>query len=400
MLRHTLEFEPVSDWAQRQFSGFKEIAALVSKHWDKASEARSKLANRFRRQIDLKVGDGSVEKSHSPSRGGGSSTVVKVQGNRLLLRPCRPELPQKDLEAHAEDCILVPADADVADNREPVVFEDPKDDEEPSLGQQAGGESKQLEFTLTRRGKAYTIRIGDKLAYRRSRGDKCCNLGRVTQVDEAQAQVSVHHYVPEIGGIRVKWRLAFLNEEGKVSAEGTKPILEPVKVVDIISKVDLNRDGVLAAASSRKLDKGGYHLQDPVGVLFTPRPLGHVSSSSSVLRFLDKELEFLGEACSPSGCLSVWTSGEGRALDAWLRENKFSQVDFIEIFWGSGHLSSEMRRSGLSVAPGIDREYESYGGRWDLADFQDRGLCEALLLRLKPRALHYGLPCDPYSILG
>ena len=77
----------------------------------------------------------------------------------------------------------------------------------------------------------------------------------------------------------MKWRLAFLNEEGKVSAEGTKPILEPVKVVDIISKVDLNRDGVLAAASSRKLDKGGYHLQDPVGVLFTPRPLEHISSS-------------------------------------------------------------------------------------------------------------------------
>ena len=377
VLRHTLEFEPVSDWAQRQFSGFKEIAALVSKHWDKASEARSKLANRFRRQIDLKVGDRVVWKSPTarPEGAGrvpwkpglnGPWEVVRVQGNRLLLRPCRPELPQKDLEAHAEDCILVPADADVADNREPVVFEDPKDDEEPSLGQQAGGESKQLEFTLTRRGKAYTIRIGDKLAYRRSRGDKCCNLGRVTQVDEAQAQVSVHRYVPEIGGIRVKWRLAFLNEEGKVSAEGTKPILEPVKVVDIISKVDLNRDGVLAAASSRKLDKGGYHLQDPVGVLLTPRPLEHISSSSSVLRFLDKELEFLGEACSPSGCLSVWTSGEGRALDAWLRENKFSEVDFIEIFSGSGHLSSEMRRSGLSVAPGIDREYESYGRRWDL----------------------------------
>ena len=173
-----------------------------------------------------------------------------------------------------------------------------------------------------------------------------------------------------------------------------------MKVVDIISKVDLNRDGVLAAASSRKLDKGGYHLQDPVGVLFMPRPLEHVSSSSSVLGFLDKELEFLGEACSPSGCLSVWTSSEGRALDAWLRKNKFSQVDFIEIFSGSGHLSSEIRRSGLSVAPGIDREYESYGRRWDLADPQDRGLCEALLLRLKPRALHYGLPCDPYSILG
>ena len=54
-------------------------------------------------------------------------------------------------------------------------------------------------------------------------------------------------------------------------------------------------------------------------------------------------------------------------LDAWLQKNQFSQVDFIEIFSGSGHLSSEMRRSGLSVAPGIDREYESYGRRWDLA---------------------------------
>ena len=179
-----------------------------------------------------------------------------MQGNRLLLRPCRPELPQKDLEAHAEDCILVPADADVAETREPVVFEDPKDDEEPSLGQQAGGESKQIEFTLTRRGRPYTIRIGDKLAYKRSRGDKFCNLGRVTQVDEAQAQVSVHRYVPEVGGLRVKWRLAFLNEEGKVSVEGTRPVLEPVKVVDIISKVDLNRDGVLAAASSRKTKVG------------------------------------------------------------------------------------------------------------------------------------------------
>ena len=99
-----------------------------------------------------------MEKSHSPSRGGGSIMettglpgpweVVRVQGNKLLLRPCRPELPQKDLEAHAEDCVLVPVDADVADTREPIVFEDPKDDEEPSLGEQAVGESKQLEFTL------------------------------------------------------------------------------------------------------------------------------------------------------------------------------------------------------------------------------------------------------------
>ena len=31
---------------------------------------------------------------------------------------------------------------------------------------------------------------------------------------------------------------------------------------EIISKVDINKDGVLAAASARKLDKGGYVLQE------------------------------------------------------------------------------------------------------------------------------------------
>ena len=62
-------------------------------------------------------------------------------------------------------------------------------------------------------------------------------------------------------------------------------------------------------------------------------------ASSSVLRFLGQELEFLEQV--PSACLSVWTTSEGQALDVWLRRNKFSHVDFIEIFLGSGHLSSQ-----------------------------------------------------------
>ena len=82
VLRHTLEFEPVSDWAQRQFSGFKEIAALVSKHWDKASEARAKLANRFRRQIELKIGDRVVWKS---------PTARPEGAGRVPWKPCRSE---------------------------------------------------------------------------------------------------------------------------------------------------------------------------------------------------------------------------------------------------------------------------------------------------------------------
>ena len=163
----------------------------------------------------------------------------------------------------------------------------------------------------------------------------------------------------------MKWRLAFLNEEGKVSAEGTRPVLEPVKVVDIISKVDLNRDGVLAAASSRKLDKGGYHLQDPVAIIHDQCFPERFLKNPSVLEFLDKELEEVRKVRVLS-LPSPWTSSEGRALDAWLLANKVGRVDFLEIFSGSGHLSAEMRRLGLSVAPGIDKEYVTYGRRWNL----------------------------------
>ncbi|CAK9046219.1 Retrovirus-related Pol polyprotein from transposon opus [Durusdinium trenchii] len=63
-------------------------------------------------------------------------------------------------EAHAEDCILVPADSS-EESRAPIVFDEPGD-EGPSLGQQASGEARQVEFTLQRRGRDFVLRIGDK----------------------------------------------------------------------------------------------------------------------------------------------------------------------------------------------------------------------------------------------
>ena len=78
------------------------------------------------------------------------------------------------MEAHAEDCILVPPDAEAVTPREPIVFED--EDHEggevsrPSLGQQVAGEAKQVEFTLTRRGRDFILRLGERVAYRGARG--------------------------------------------------------------------------------------------------------------------------------------------------------------------------------------------------------------------------------------
>ena len=79
--------------------------------------------------------------------------------------------------------------------REPIVFED--EDHEggevsrPSLGQQVAGEAKQVEFTLTRRGRDFILRLGERVAYRGGGGPKSCRLGRVTHVDQARAPLKV-----------------------------------------------------------------------------------------------------------------------------------------------------------------------------------------------------------------
>ena len=68
------------------------------------------------------------------------------------------------------------------------------------------------------------------MAYRGARGGpKSCRLGRVTQVDQPRAQVGVHRYLPEVSGIRIKWALAYLTEDGSMTtSEGSRPAIEAV----------------------------------------------------------------------------------------------------------------------------------------------------------------------------
>ena len=104
--------------------------------------------------MDLKVGDRVVWKSPAarPEGAGrvpwkpglnGPWEVVEVKGNRLWLElverppPGAPAQPRRRQEAHAEDCILVPADSS-SESRDPIVFEEDRD-EAPSLGQQITG---------------------------------------------------------------------------------------------------------------------------------------------------------------------------------------------------------------------------------------------------------------------
>ena len=282
LIREAMQFEPMSDWSRRQFGQFSVLAKKVQKHWEQSSEARAKLANRYRRSVDLKPGDRVVW--HSPTsrpegagrvpwrRGlSGPWEIVSVHGNKLVLRSV-PGITDTDrqgpFEAHAEDCVIVPGDVE---ERLPVVELDLSQDAQgaaPSLGQRMHGQGEQYEFVMQRRGRQFVLRIGDSVAY--TRGAKVCKLGRVTQVSVAEGTIGVHVYRPLVGSLRVKWVLAYLDEHGEVSADGTRPSLDQVRLKEVITKADISKDGVLAAATSRKLDKAGYRLhEDAVGIAET-----------------------------------------------------------------------------------------------------------------------------------
>ena len=325
--------------------------------------------------------------------------MVDVRGNRLWLEAVEPALAgagasavRRRHEAHAEDCILVPADSH-AESRAPVVFDEPGD-EGPSLGQQASGDARQVEFTLQRRGRDFVLRIGDKIAYKKVHVHKVAHLGRVTQVDAAQAQVSVHRYMPDATGLRVKWKLEYLDEEGRGGQEGTRPLLEPVTMKEVICKVDLMKDGALAASSARKLDKGGYSLKE-AGVrvhLVKTEPIEYLPLVEEVLALLSVE--------SLPSWPSVWQSAEGRIVWSWLEAHPPSRIDFWELFAGQAGLTLAARQRRLSVAPPLDRLYPAFGKAWDLSSPVDQELFWCLYMVLQPAALHAGLPCEHYSVMG
>ena len=57
LIREAMKFEPMSEWSRRQFGQFAAAARQVRRHWEKSSEARAKLANRYRRTLELRPGD-------------------------------------------------------------------------------------------------------------------------------------------------------------------------------------------------------------------------------------------------------------------------------------------------------------------------------------------------------
>ena len=395
LIREAMQFEPMSDWSRRQFGQFSVLAKKVQKHWEQSSEARAKLANRYRRSVDLKPGDRVVWHSRTsrpegagrvPWRRGlsGPWEIVSVHGNKLVLRSV-PGITDKDrqgpFEAHAEDCVIVPGDVE---ERLPVVELDLSQDAQgaaPSLGQRMHGQGEQYEFVMQRRGRQFVLRIGDSVAY--TRGAKVCKLGRVTQVSVAEGTIGVHVYRPLVGSLRVKWVLAYLDEHGEVSADGTRPSLDQVRLKEVITKADISKDGVLAAATSRKLDKAGYRLhEDAVGIVETAELRG-VQPVAGVLVF----------ETPPSSVVAAQGPVEG--LHRWLiQHGRASKVVFLEIGSETAMLTSVARSLGLVCAPAVNGVSPSYGRSWDLTQLLDQELVSRLVEWLEPLVIHIKLPSE------
>ena len=145
------------------------------------------------------------------------------------------------------------------------------------------------------------LRLGDRVAYQGARGGpKVCRLGKVTQIDQARAQIGVHRYLPEAGG-EDQVVLAYLDESGSLTPhDSTRPAHESISVKDVICKVDVNRDGVLAAASARKLDKGGYSLQEPAVVALCSQSPGVLDVGKALAELLCESGSVLLAASSKS----------------------------------------------------------------------------------------------------
>ena len=184
----------------------------------------------------------------------------------------------------------------------------------------------------------------------------------------------------------MKWVLAFLNEEGEVSEEGTRPLIEQIRLKEAVAKVDISRDGILGAASSRKLDKAGYRLHEERGLV----PF-RAAAVHDVNRFLSA---LWGDTVLALG------RGPKDALLNRLTQHKATKVVVLEVYAGHAGLTATAHAVGHKAAPPIDARYASYGRSWDMRRAEDRALVDLLIEQLDPLVVHLGLPCEPYSRIG
>ena len=159
----------------------------------------------------------------------------------------------------------------------------------------------------------------------------------------------------------------------------TRPAHESISVKDVICKVDVNRDGVLAAASARKLDKGGYSLQEQVAVALCSQDPGVLDVDKALAELL----------CESGSALAVSSkSHEMAQVEAWVAKFFRGGVsDILEVSWGTPVVSEAARLKGYRVPPCFTHLALSYGIAWDLEQDSHLQAISSAIELFSPRVL-------------
>ena len=140
--------------------------------------------------------------------------------------------------------------------------------------------------------------------------------------------------------------------------------------------MDLNRDGILAASSARKLDKAGYSLQERTA-LVAPREsaCGGLDLAGALANVLVLEE---GPSAPPSAELLSVSQWAGTHLPK-------ECLDILEVSWGEPVLSRAARLKGYSVGPAITHGGKAYSVQWDLLKSSHVAAVVGALDLLRPR---------------
>ena len=94
------------------FKQYKEVRELVIRHMASSSEVRAKLANRYRKMKEFRIGDFVAFRDPRARAAGGRTpwkkpltdpcVVTKIKGNKLTLR----RSDGTEVEGHLGDCVL------------------------------------------------------------------------------------------------------------------------------------------------------------------------------------------------------------------------------------------------------------------------------------------------------
>ena len=162
------------------------------------------------------------------------------------------------------------------------------------------------------------------------------------------------------------------------SSEGSRPSIETVSVKEVITKVDLNRDGVLAASSARKLDKAGYSLQERTAMV---APREAACGGLDLAGALSNVLVLEEGPSAPA-------SAELLSVSKWAETHLPKEcLDILEVSWGEPVLSRAARLKGYSVGPAITHATKAYAVQWDLLKGTHVAAVVGALDLLRPRLL-------------